>query len=159
MSGGRWNRAPVRVSNARDNCASDLILSWRRRTQTYSFPAPCWDFTRRVARSRQTIRHPYIITSKLLVEDPCVYRCILVWKEMRQQCFEVLTVTLGSKVPLWPVFSILSIRLIHATTSWLLGLLGLSRLITPLLMYVLRSRFNGVQPLFTQILVWVDTDE
>ena len=75
MSGGRWNSAPVNVSRARASCASPPgSLSWSRSTQTYSFPAPCCDLTRRVARSRQTIRQP---------------------------------VTLGSRVPLWPVFSIL----------------------------------------------------
>jgi hypothetical protein len=40
-------------------------------------------------------------------------------------------VTLGSRVPLWPVFSTRSIRLSHATTSCEEGLDGLSRLITP----------------------------
>ena len=75
INGGRWKSAPVRVSKARANCASPPgSLSCRRITQTYSFPAPCWDFTRRVARSRQTMRQP---------------------------------VTLGSRVPLCPVFSIL----------------------------------------------------
>lgn len=42
-------------------------------------------------------------------------------------------VTLGSKVPEWPVFSTLRILLIHATTSCEDGLAGLSRLITPYL--------------------------
>ena len=42
--------------------------------------------------------------------------------------------------------SYLSMRLTHATTSWLEGLEGLSRLMTPELMYDLRSRFKGVQP-------------
>ena len=40
-------------------------------------------------------------------------------------------VTLGSSVPECPVFSTLRIRLIQATTSWLLGLAGLSRLMNP----------------------------
>jgi len=40
-------------------------------------------------------------------------------------------VTLGSRVPLWPVFSLRRIRLSHATTSCEEGLDGLSRLITP----------------------------
>jgi hypothetical protein len=40
-------------------------------------------------------------------------------------------VTLGSRVPLWPVFSTRRIRLSHATTSCEEGLDGLSRLITP----------------------------
>ena len=33
-------------------------FSWRRNTHTYSFPAPCWDLTRRVALSRHTMRQP-----------------------------------------------------------------------------------------------------
>ena len=41
----------------------------------------------------------------------------------------------------------LSMRFTHATTSWLDGLEGLSRFITPELMYDLRSRLRGVQPL------------
>ena len=40
-------------------------------------------------------------------------------------------VTLGSRVPLWPVFSTRRIRRIHATTSWDDGLAGLSRLMKP----------------------------
>lgn len=36
--------------------------------------------------------------------------------------------TLGSSVPLWPVFSTRRMRRIHATTSWDDGLAGLSRL-------------------------------
>ena len=39
-----------------------------------------------------------------------------------------------------------NILLIHATTSWLDGLDGLSRLITPLLIYDFRSRFRGSAP-------------
>ena len=39
-------------------------------------------------------------------------------------------VTMGSKVPEWPVFSTRRIRLIQATTSWELGREGLSRHIT-----------------------------
>ena len=38
-------------------------------------------------------------------------------------------------------------RLTHDTTSWLDGFDGLSRLITPELMYDLISRFRGEQPL------------
>jgi hypothetical protein len=71
-------------------------------------------------------------------------------------------VTLGSSVPLWPVFSTLhamsaqatragcdaylSMRLTHDTTSWLDGFEGLSRLMTPELMYDLMSRDKGVHP-------------
>jgi hypothetical protein len=40
----------------------------------------------------------------------------------------------------------LSMRFTHATTSWLDGFDGLSRLITPEEMYDLISRFNGVHP-------------
>lgn len=42
-------------------------------------------------------------------------------------------VTLGSRVPLCPVFSTRSIRRIQATTSWEEGLEGLSRLMKPVL--------------------------
>lgn len=42
-------------------------------------------------------------------------------------------VTLGSRVPLCPVFSTRSIRRIQATTSWEEGLEGLSRLMNPVL--------------------------
>lgn len=38
-------------------------------------------------------------------------------------------------------------RLTQATTSWLEGFEGLSRLMTPELMYDLRSRFSGEEPL------------
>ena len=68
--------------------------------QTYSFPAPCCDFTSLVARSTHTMRLP---------------------------------VTLGSKVPLWPVFVTRRMRRIQATTSCEDGLDGLSRLMTPYL--------------------------
>ncbi len=37
-------------------------------------------------------------------------------------------------------------RFTHATTSWLEGLEGLSRLMTPELMKDLRSRLSGVHP-------------
>ena len=40
-------------------------------------------------------------------------------------------VTLGSNVPLWPVFSTFNIFFTHATISWLDGFAGLSKLITP----------------------------
>ena len=70
--------------------------------QTYSFPAPCCDFTSLVALSTHTTRLP---------------------------------VTLGSRVPLWPVFVTLRMRRIQATTSWEEGLEGLSRLMTPYLSY------------------------
>lgn len=66
----------------------------------FHIPALCCDFTKRVARSMQTIKQP---------------------------------VTLGSSVPLCPVFSTRSIRRIQATTSWEEGLEGLSRLMKPVL--------------------------
>ena len=77
-------------------------LLCRRAMQTYSFPAPCCDFTSLVALSTHTTRLP---------------------------------VTLGSRVPLWPVFATLRIRRIQATTSCEEGLEGLSRLMTPYLSY------------------------
>ena len=81
IRGGRWKSAPVKVSRARASCASPPgSLSCNRMTQTYSFPAPCCDFTSLVARSMQTIRQP---------------------------------VTLGSRVPLCPVFSTLQKISIH----------------------------------------------
>lgn len=87
IKGGRWKRAPVRVSSDRASCASPPgSLSCRRITQTYSFPAPCCDLTRRVARSRQTIKQP---------------------------------VTLGSRVPLCPVFSILCVVSRLSQGSWI----------------------------------------
>eukprot|EP00879_Flechtneria_rotunda_P027308 GHRR01029252.1.p1 GENE.GHRR01029252.1~~GHRR01029252.1.p1 ORF type:complete len:109 (-),score=8.92 GHRR01029252.1:742-1068(-) len=57
-----------------------------------------------------------------------------------------LPVTLGSSVPLCPVFSTLSIRLAHATTSCEDGLAGLSRFMQPYEMYSLRGRRKGVKP-------------
>ena len=134
MSGGRWNRVPVNVSSPRNSCAwPPGSRACSRTTHTYSLPAPCCDLTSRVARSMHTIRQP---------------------------------VTLGSSVPLWPVLSTLPpsapapapapatsrgrpyrrMRLIHATTSWLDGLDGLSRLMTPELMYAARSRLWGAHP-------------
>lgn len=55
-------------------------------------------------------------------------------------------VTLGSRVPECPVFYILRILLIQATTSWELGLDGLSRLMIPYFKYYLRGLFKGVEP-------------
>ena len=54
--------------------------------------------------------------------------------------------TLGSKVPLWPVFSTRRMRRIQATTSWEEGLAGLSKLMTPLRTYSAIGLFSGVQP-------------
>lgn len=39
MRGGRWKRAPVRVSSPRARAFSEVSPAWRRTTQTYSFPA------------------------------------------------------------------------------------------------------------------------
>ena len=59
MRGGRWKRAPVRVSMARATLAAPpSTLECSRATATYSLPAPCWLLTRRVARSTHTIRLP-----------------------------------------------------------------------------------------------------
>ena len=74
---------PFCTSHLESAVLSVLRHLWNLTRPTYSFPALCWAFTRRVARSMHTIRHP---------------------------------VTLGSSVPLWPVFSTLRIRFIHATT-------------------------------------------
>lgn len=60
-------------------------------------------------------------------------------------------VTLGSKVPECPVFSTLSIFLIHATTSWEDGLAGLSRFTTPYLRYSYKGRLSGVEPAETGV--------
>ena len=79
---------------------SSSTALWSRNIHTYSFPADCCDFTRRVALSIHTIRHP---------------------------------VTLGSSVPLCPVFSTRSILFIHATTSCDDGFAGLSKLMKPAL--------------------------
>ena len=66
MRGGRWKSAPVSVSSARANWASPPgNLSWKRITVTYSFPAPCCDFTSRVARSMHTIRQPVTFGSSV----------------------------------------------------------------------------------------------
>ncbi len=80
---------------------------------TYSLPALCCAFTRRVARSMHTMRLP---------------------------------VTFGSKVPLCPVFSTRSMRLIQATTSCEEGFAGLSRFMQPYDMYSLSGRLRGVYP-------------
>lgn len=77
-------------------------LLCKRAMQTYSFPAPCCDFTSLVALSTHTIKLP---------------------------------VTLGSRVPLWPVFVTLRMRRIQATTSCEEGFEGLSRLMTPYLLH------------------------
>ena len=55
-------------------------------------------------------------------------------------------VTLGSRVPEWPVFSTRSMRRSQATTSCEDGLLGLSRLMHPYRMYSFSGRFSGEWP-------------
>lgn len=64
--------------------------------------------------------------------------------------------TLGSKVPLWPVRSQCKIFFTQATTSWEEGLAGLSRLMHPYLSFILQinsyeiysliGRFKGELP-------------
>lgn len=113
MTGGFWKHGPVSFDNALSKTFSLSRVSCSLTTQTYSFPADCWDLTRRVARSMQTIRQP---------------------------------VTLGSKVPEWPVFSTLRIFFIQATTSCDEGFDGLSRLITPYFKYSFKGRDWGDWP-------------
>ena len=55
-------------------------------------------------------------------------------------------VTLGSRVPEWPVLSTLRIFLIQATTSWEDGFDGLSKLITPYCFRMSMGRFVGEYP-------------
>jgi hypothetical protein len=86
----------------------------------YYLPADCWDLASLVA-----LYYQYQYLSKHTNRHP---------------------VTLGSRVPEWPVFSTPNIFLIHATTSWELGLDGLSRLIIPYFRYYLNGRFSGVEP-------------
>lgn len=59
---------------------------------------------------------------------------------------ENIPVTFGSKVPECPVFSHFKIRLTHATISCELGLLGLSKLMYPYLMYSRMFRHSGDEP-------------
>lgn len=54
--------------------------------------------------------------------------------------------TLGSRVPECPVFYTPKIFLTHETTSWELGLDGLSKLMTPYLRYSLSGLLRGVDP-------------
>ena len=66
IKGGRWKRAPVRVSMARCTPAfppSGAPCSLAM--HTYSLPAPCWALTKRVARSMQTIRPPVTLGSSV----------------------------------------------------------------------------------------------
>lgn len=108
--GGRvWqSRVQTKNGNVLLSCERMAVSGplLRGRT-TLCLPAPCWDFTSRVARSMQTIKHP---------------------------------VTLGSRVPLCPVFSTRRIRLSQATTSCEEGLDGLSKLMTPDLEHVRNQR-------------------
>lgn len=57
--------------------------------------------------------------------------CALTRRVARSMHTIRLPVTLGSSVPLCPVFSTRIMRLIHATTSWEEGLAGLSRFMHP----------------------------
>ena len=74
---------------------------------------------------------------------PC---CALTRRVARSMHTMRQPVTLGSSVPLWPVFSTRRMRLIHATTSWLLGLAGLSRLMTPYCRWSRSGRLSGEWP-------------
>ena len=86
-------------------------MNENRTTPIYSFPADCWDLTRRVARSIQTIKHPDTLGSNV-PEWPV---------------FET-----GNALQ--------KIRLIHATTSCDDGLTGLSKLIKPDLKKLINRR-------------------
>ena len=70
IRGGLWNSAPVKFSRACFNLDSppltpSAIASCSLTIQTYSLPAPCCAFTRRVARSIQTIRQPVTFGSRV----------------------------------------------------------------------------------------------
>ena len=68
IRGGLWNSAPVKFSRAcfnLDSPPSEAIASCSLTIQTYSLPAPCCAFTRRVARSIQTIRQPVTFGSRV----------------------------------------------------------------------------------------------
>ena len=41
MRGGLWKRAPVKVSIARGKAAGSSNFECKRKTATYSLPAPC----------------------------------------------------------------------------------------------------------------------
>lgn len=65
IRGGRWNIAPVRVSNALAIVFRLSIGEWSLKIHTYSLPAPCWDLTKRVARSMHTTKHPVTLGSRV----------------------------------------------------------------------------------------------
>lgn len=116
INGGRWKRAPVRVWRARGSAVGDGRASCRRRTQTYSLPGK--QHRSRIQRARTSVYLP----------APC---CDLTSRVARSIQTMRHPVTLGSNVPLCPVFSTRRIRRNHATTSCDDGLDGLSRLIIP----------------------------
>lgn len=62
ISGGRWKRAPVRVSRPRMMSFS-VTESWNLATAKYCLPAVCWLLTRRVARSMVQMRTPVTLGS------------------------------------------------------------------------------------------------
>ena len=59
--------------------------------------------------------------------------------------------TLGSSVPPWPVFSTLSILLTHASISWDVGPIVLSRFTTPLEMCSAIGRLSGLYPKYGSV--------
>lgn len=94
IRGGLWKSAPVSVCRARGRAAGFSREEWSRSTQTYSFPerilncdylrimkrnipAPCCDFTKRVARSMQTMRHPvtFLVVDLYVVPEELLESC------------------------------------------------------------------------------------
>ena len=66
IKGGRWKSAPRSVSRAVLKARwPPFTASCRFSTHTYSFPALCWLFTSRVARSMHTIRQPVTFGSSV----------------------------------------------------------------------------------------------
>ena len=66
INGGRWNKAPRNVvSIVRYNNFESSRVLCNRNTPIYSFPALCCALTNRVARSKQTIKHPVTLGSNV----------------------------------------------------------------------------------------------
>ncbi len=66
ISGGRWKRAPVSCWTHRWTAAVPPDgLECKRKMPTYSLPAFCWLFARRVVRSMQTMRQPETLGSSV----------------------------------------------------------------------------------------------
>lgn len=109
------------------------------------YPKPSWDWFRYQWR-REVWQCRYIIY-RLIVgiwQDEWLWNNKLKFYLSKQTIRH--PVTLGSKVPEWPVFSTLRILLIQATTSWELGLDGLSRLMHPYFKYSFKGLLSGVEP-------------